>query len=56
MVVLKENPLLDIKATQSISLVVKGGKAYSINELIQSTPKREVVEKRYEQFVEAFKL
>ncbi|MEN0644703.1 amidohydrolase family protein [Alkalicoccobacillus gibsonii] len=54
-VVLKENPLLDIKATQQISFLVKGGKVYTIQELLQAIPNSKEVEKHYEQFIETFK-
>ncbi|MEY8752132.1 amidohydrolase family protein [Alkalicoccobacillus gibsonii] len=55
-VVLKENPLLDIKATQQISFLVKGGKVYTIQELLQAIPNLKEVEKHYEQFIKTFKM
>ncbi|MFA1642803.1 amidohydrolase family protein [Chryseomicrobium imtechense] len=52
LVILKGNPLKDIKWTQEIHAIVKGGKLYSQAELLESAPSKEEVSVNMEAFIE----
>lgn len=53
-VILDENPLVNIKYTQKINRVIKGGKIYTQNELFEEVPDGETVLKNLESFMELF--
>lgn len=52
LVILKGNPLEDIKWTQEIHGIVKGGKLYSQEDLLESAPSEEEVMANMEAFIE----
>lgn len=52
LVILNENPLEDIKHTQDIDLIVKGGKVYKQEEILQSIPSEEAVNRSIQAFME----
>ncbi|MDQ0206745.1 amidohydrolase family protein [Alkalicoccobacillus murimartini] len=51
MIILNSNPLLDIKATQQINVVIKGGKVYTAEDLFKEVPSEEEAEKTFHQFL-----
>lgn len=51
LVILKENPIDNIKHTQEIDLIVKGGKAYNQEEILSYVPSEEEVNKSQEAFI-----
>lgn len=53
-VILDENPLENIKYTQKINRVIKGGKIYTQKELFEEVPDGETVLKNLESFMELF--
>ncbi|WP_342540036.1 amidohydrolase family protein [Heyndrickxia sp. FSL K6-6286] len=52
LVILNKNPLENIKHTQDINLIVKGGKVYSQEEILSSIPSEEEVNKSMQAFIE----
>ena len=50
-VILNDNPLEDIKHTKDIHLIVKGGKAYTQEEVLSHVPNEEDVEKSQAEFM-----
>lgn len=52
LVILNENPLVDIKHTKEINIIVKGGKAYTQEEILSHVPNEEDVEKTHAKFIE----
>jgi imidazolonepropionase-like amidohydrolase len=52
LVILNDNPLENIKHTQEIHIIVKGGKAYTQEELLSHVPSEEEVEKSMQDFIE----
>lgn len=52
LVILNENPLDNIKHTQDIDLIVKGGKVYNQEELLSHVPNEEEAQKTMEAFME----
>ena len=54
LVVLKDNPLASISHTQQIDTVIKGGKFYKTDELLQAIPSEEEQMANFEKFKEGF--
>ena len=54
LVVLKDNPLASISHTQQIDTVIKGGKCYKTDELLQAIPSEEEQMANFEKFKEEF--
>lgn len=54
MIILTENPLLDIKATQQIKLIIKGGETYSAEDLFQAIPTQEEAEQAFKHFLNEY--
>lgn len=54
LVILSENPLEDIRNTQKIDQVIKGGKYYTTDELERAIPSNEKQMENYERFKEEF--
>lgn len=54
LIVLSQNPLADIKNTQAIDLVIKGGEIYTQDEVLEHVPNPEDALKRLERFVGEF--
>ena len=52
LVILNANPLEDIKHTKDIYMIVKGGKAYTQEEVLSYVPSEEDVEKSQAKFIE----
>lgn len=52
LVILNDNPLENIKHTQEIHTIVKGGKAYTQEEILSHVPNEEEVEKSMAKFTE----
>ena len=52
LVILNKNPLENIKHTQDIDLIVKGGKVYNQKEILSSIPSEEEVNKSMQAFIE----
>lgn len=52
LVILNKNPLENIKHTQDIDLIVKGGKVYNQEEILSSIPSEEEVNKSMQAFIE----
>ncbi|MEN2768044.1 amidohydrolase family protein [Ornithinibacillus xuwenensis] len=52
LVILNKNPLENIKHTQDINLIVKGGKVYNQNEILRSIPSDEDVDRLMQAFME----
>ena len=52
LVILNENPLENIKHTQDIHTIVKGGKVYTQEEILSHVPNEEEVEKSQAKFIE----
>ncbi|WP_425542001.1 amidohydrolase family protein [Alkalibacillus silvisoli] len=52
LVILNENPLDNIKHTQEIDLIVKGGKAYNQEDILRSIPSEEDVNRSLQAFME----
>lgn len=52
--ILENNPLVDIKHTRKISLVVKGGKAFTPKDLLNAVPSDEEVERFLEKLLQHF--
>ena len=51
LVILNDNPLEDIKHTKEIHTIVKGGKAYTQEEVLSHVPNEEEVEKSQAEFI-----
>ena len=56
LVILHNNPLEDIKNTKDISLIVKGGKVYTQEELLNSGPSEEESNKRFQEFIQKWEV
>ncbi len=54
LIILSQNPLIDITNTQSIELVIKGGEIYTQDEVLAHVPNPSDALERYERFVEEF--
>ncbi|WP_052131423.1 amidohydrolase family protein [Planococcus sp. CAU13] len=54
LIVLSENPLTDIKNTQAIDLVIKGGEVYTQDEILAHVPNPADTFERYEKFIGEF--
>lgn len=52
LVILNNNPLENIKHTKDIHIIVKGGKAYTQEEILSHVPNEEEVEKSMAKFIE----
>jgi imidazolonepropionase-like amidohydrolase len=52
LVILNKNPLENIKHTQDIDFIVKGGKVYNQEEILSSIPSEEEVNKSMQAFIE----
>ncbi|OZU87067.1 hypothetical protein CIL03_18750 [Virgibacillus indicus] len=52
LIILNENPLENIKHTQEIDFVIKGGKAYNQDEILSSIPSEEAVNRSVQAFME----
>ncbi|MDX5475880.1 MAG: amidohydrolase family protein [Bacillaceae bacterium] len=52
--VLDANPLVNIQNTTCINLIVKGGKVYTQQALLDTVPSEEEVKEKMEQFIESF--
>lgn len=52
LVILNKNPLENIKHTQDIAFIVKGGKEYNQEEILSSIPSEEEVNKSVQAFIE----
>ena len=52
LVILNNNPLENIKHTKDIHTIVKGGKAYTQEEILSHVPNEEEVEKSMAKFIE----
>ncbi|MFD2630046.1 amidohydrolase family protein [Oceanobacillus kapialis] len=52
LVILNKNPLENIKHTKEIEFVVKGGKAYTQDEILSYVPEEEAVQRSLEAFME----
>ena len=52
LVILNNNPLENIKHTQDIEFIVKGGKVYNQEEILRSVPSEEEVNKSMQDFIE----
>jgi imidazolonepropionase-like amidohydrolase len=52
LVILNDNPLEDIKHTKDIHIIVKGGKAYTQEEILSHVPSEDEVEKSMATFLE----
>lgn len=55
LVILNNNPLENIKHTQDIELIIKGGKVYNQEEVLRSVPSEEEVNKSMQDFMEKWK-
>lgn len=51
LVILNDNPLKDIKHTKDIHIIVKGGKAYTQEEVLSYVPNEDEVEKSQAEFI-----
>jgi hypothetical protein len=54
LVILNSNPLENIRNTNDIDLVIKGGKVYSQSEILENVPSKEENERNLEAFMEIF--
>lgn len=54
LIILSQNPLIDITNTQAIELVIKGGEIYTQDEVLAHVPNPSEALERYERFVEEF--
>ncbi|MFJ8511896.1 amidohydrolase family protein [Lysinibacillus xylanilyticus] len=56
LVILNDNPLEDIKHTQDIHFIIKGGKVYTQEEILSHVPSEEEVEKSIAKFTDKWEL
>ncbi|MGP4071820.1 amidohydrolase family protein [Piscibacillus sp. B03] len=54
LLILNSNPLTDIRHTRDIDFIIKGGKAYTQDELIRMQPDEETLKYKQESFLEEF--
>ncbi|WP_313890967.1 amidohydrolase family protein [Psychrobacillus sp.] len=55
-VILNKNPLEDIRNTKEIDFLIKGGTAYTQDELLEQVPSEETVMKNVQAFIESFEV
>lgn len=56
LVILNDNPLENIKHTKNIHIIVKGGKAYTQEEILSHVPSEDEVEKSTAKFIEQWEV
>ncbi|MBB4825436.1 hypothetical protein HNO89_002670 [Sporosarcina luteola] len=54
MVILNQNPLEDIQHTKNIDWIIKGGRIYTQEEILEKIPTKEYLEKEQEKFLAAY--
>ncbi len=54
LVLLNGNPLEDIRNTQEIDLIIKGGTLYTQTDILEQVPPEEYIKKKIEEFLDSF--